>query len=369
MNRTRIETQLGALVQRDHTRLTGRATTALTILFKLLRKSSANGAKILMPAIMCPHPAYAARLAACTPVFVDVDPLDGTMSPKALTAALGENPDAIAILVVHTFGHPCDMAAIEALAQQYETPIIEDVAQALGGTIVGQPLGSFGLASVFSFRRTKIVDIGHGGAMATNDPDLMRAFDGMTENLTDMPGNAQQISDDWRTEYYRAWSATKSGADPETEFRRLPEIFAPLAMVGFDPAFHAALEAGLEALPARLQERREKSRLYTHKLGDLPVTLPQTAGEPAPWRQIGHVAPSTRAAIVSQMRAWNFDISEWYPSLGPQFGKGASLPQAAQFEHSVINLWLDEATDTDRVSATADALREAVQQNLERVGA
>jgi dTDP-4-amino-4,6-dideoxygalactose transaminase len=369
MSLARIEKQLGALVQRDHARLTGRATTALTILFKLLREATTDCDKILMPAIMCPHPAYAARLAGCTTVFVDVDPIDGTMCPSALAAALAENPDTVAILVVHTFGHPSNMTAIGALAQQYDLPIIEDVAQAFGGTINGQPLGSFGLASVFSFRRTKILDVGHGGAVATNDQALIRAFDGMSRGLGGMPGNAQDISEDWRAEYYRAWSATKSGADPRTKFQRLPEIFEPLAMIGFDPAFANALKSGLETVPALVQARREKSDIYTRKLDDLPVTFPRTAGESAPWRQIGHIAPPARTAIVERMRARQFDISEWYPNLGPQFGSGASLANADQFEHSVINLWLDEATDTDRVNATADALREAIQQNLERVGA
>lgn len=369
MSLARVEKQLGALVRRDHTRLTGRATTALTILFKLLRKATSDCDKILMPAIMCPHPAYAARLAGCTPVFVDVDPIDGTMCPGALAAALAKHPDTVAILVVHTFGHPSDMMAISTLAQQHDLPIIEDVAQALGGTLNGQPLGSFGLASVFSFRRTKIVDVGHGGAVATNDHALIKALDGMTEDLGGMPGNAQDISEHWRTEYYRAWSATKSGADPRTEFERLAEIFEPLAMVKFDPAFADALESGLEDLPALVQARREKSDIYTRKLDDLPVTFPRTVGEPAPWRQIGHVSVPARAAIVEHMRARQFDISEWYPNLGPQFDSGANLAQADRFEQSVINLWLDEATDKDRVNATANALRDAIQQNLERIGA
>lgn len=369
MSVSRIENVLGTLVQREHARLTGRATSALIILFSLLRKNSKGHNQILMPAVMCPHPAYAAQLAGCEPVFVDVDPVSGTMDPGALAKTLNAHPDATAILVVHTFGHPADMNLIGALAKEHDIPIIEDVAQALGGTFEGQPLGSFGLASVFSFRRTKIVDIGHGGAVASNDQALMEAFDNIAETLGNAPDNAAEISEDWRTEYYRAWGNAKAGADSKTEFQYLPEIFAPLAMVAFDSAYAEALNNGLQSLTEHVQMRRAKSELYTDALHDLPITFPETTGQPAPWRQIGHIASDIRAGVVNHMRARQFDISEWYPSLGPQFGASTNLAKANEFEHSVINLWLDEATDTDRVSATAAGLREAIQHNLERVGA
>jgi dTDP-4-amino-4,6-dideoxygalactose transaminase len=117
--------------------------------------------------------ATAAAIESCgaTPVFSDID-------PDTYTIAIDEIPKLItsrtkAIIPVHLYGHPADMAAILPIARQYGLYVIEDCAQAHGATIRGQRVGSFGDMACFSFYPTKNLGaLGDGGAVITNDPEL-----------------------------------------------------------------------------------------------------------------------------------------------------------------------------------------------------
>jgi dTDP-4-amino-4,6-dideoxygalactose transaminase len=117
--------------------------------------------------------ATAAAIESCgaTPVFSDID-------PDTYTIAIDEIPKLVtsrtkAIIPVHLYGHPADMAAILPIARQYGLYVIEDCAQAHGATIRGQRVGSFGDMACFSFYPTKNLGaLGDGGAVITNDPEL-----------------------------------------------------------------------------------------------------------------------------------------------------------------------------------------------------
>jgi perosamine synthetase len=75
-------------------------------------------------------------------------------------------------MVVHIYGLPVDMAAVEAVAAKHGLAIIEDAAEAHGLTCNGKPCGSFGAISTFSFYPNKHVTTGEGGMVVTDDPGL-----------------------------------------------------------------------------------------------------------------------------------------------------------------------------------------------------
>lgn len=103
-----------------------------------------------------------------TPILVDVKKDDFTIDPEKIEAVI--TPKTRAILPVHLNGRTCEMAKLLALAQKYNLKIIEDSAQALGAKFDGKSVGSFGLASCFSFYPAKILgSAGDAGAVATND--------------------------------------------------------------------------------------------------------------------------------------------------------------------------------------------------------
>ena len=77
-----------------------------------------------------------------------------------------------AILPVHIFGHPCKIDKLVNLAEQWEIPVVEDAAEALGSTRNGKHCGTFGKLGIFSFNGNKTITCGGGGAIVTDEETL-----------------------------------------------------------------------------------------------------------------------------------------------------------------------------------------------------
>ena len=115
--------------------------------------------------------ASSAVLLGAKPVFADVDAESGAISAATIEPLITTRTKAIA--VVHLGGWPADMPAILDLAQAHGIAVIEDCAQAHGARIAGQPVGSFGDVSAWSFCQDKILSTaGEGGMVTTNRTDL-----------------------------------------------------------------------------------------------------------------------------------------------------------------------------------------------------
>ena len=123
-----------------------------------------------------------ARLNA-TPVFLDIDPLTYNLDPDALRHWFdthpAELPNVKAIIPVHLYGQCVDMDPILAVAGQYDIPVIEDAAQAIGATYPSergeQKAGSMGLAGCFSFFPSKnLGGVGDGGMVITDNDEFAR---------------------------------------------------------------------------------------------------------------------------------------------------------------------------------------------------
>lgn len=113
--------------------------------------------------------ANAIRYAGATPVFVDIEPQTFNIDPGQIEAKI--TPRTRAILPVHLYGHPANMAAIMALAHKYNLAVIEDACQAHGAAASGRKVGSFG-TGCFSFYATKNITTGEGGMITTNDDEV-----------------------------------------------------------------------------------------------------------------------------------------------------------------------------------------------------
>jgi len=120
------------------------------------------------------------------PVFVDVDRDTMGMSPEKLEAFLNRNSlrkaDGFcynnktgrrfaAIVPMHTFGHPCRIDEIAAIAEKYNIPLIEDAAESMGSFYKGKHTGCFGKFGTISFNGNKIITTGGGGMILTDDEE------------------------------------------------------------------------------------------------------------------------------------------------------------------------------------------------------
>lgn len=111
-----------------------------------------------------------------TPVFIDSDRTSWNMDPALLAEALekrakqGKLPKAV--VLVHLYGQSADIDPIRSACAQYDIPLIEDAAEALGAFYKGRSPGSFGKFGIFSFNGNKIITTSGGGMLVTDDEAL-----------------------------------------------------------------------------------------------------------------------------------------------------------------------------------------------------
>lgn len=112
-----------------------------------------------------------------TPVFVDSERETWNMHPENLKDAIidrmarGKKPKAI--IAVDLYGMPAKMPEITEIAKQYDIPLIEDAAEALGSHIGGKMCGTFGKLNILSFNGNKIITTSGGGALLSEDGELI----------------------------------------------------------------------------------------------------------------------------------------------------------------------------------------------------
>ena len=107
----------------------------------------------------------------CTPVFVDIHPEYLTIDETRIEAAITSKTTAI--LATHVFGNPCEVEVIEAIAKKHNLKVIYDAAHCFGVEYKGKSIFRYGDVSTCSFHATKLFHTGEGGALFTEDPQLL----------------------------------------------------------------------------------------------------------------------------------------------------------------------------------------------------
>jgi perosamine synthetase len=125
------------------------------------------GDEVILPALTFAATASAVIHAGAIPVFADVDATTWLMGAEQIRPLITARTRAI--IPVHLYGFPAAMGAITDLAAEHGLVVVEDAAEALGASIDGKLVGTFGEASCFSFFGNKTVTTGEGGAILFRD--------------------------------------------------------------------------------------------------------------------------------------------------------------------------------------------------------
>ena len=161
-------------------------TAALHIALKLAGVQSRD--EVLLPALSFVATANAVVHCGAVPHFVDSSLDTMGMDPIALAEYLSTAAEftsdglrnrrtgrrIAAIVPMHAYGHPVDIATLMEVATRYKLPVVEDAAESLGSTYQGRHTGTFGKLGTLSFNGNKIITTGGGGAILTNDAELAR---------------------------------------------------------------------------------------------------------------------------------------------------------------------------------------------------
>ena len=138
----------------------------------LLAAGIGPGDEVIVPSFTFAATANSVALTGATPVFVDIEADYFCLDPAAVEAAVTER--TAAIMPVHLYGHPADMAALQGVADRHGLRIFEDAAQAHAASYDGTPVGCFGDFAMFSLYPTKNMTSGEGGMVSTADAELAR---------------------------------------------------------------------------------------------------------------------------------------------------------------------------------------------------
>lgn len=138
----------------------------------LLAAGVGPGDEVIVPSFTFAATGNSVALTGATPVFADIDPVTFCLDPASVSASLSERTTAI--MPVHLYGHPADMAGLGEIATAHGLRIFEDAAQAHGATLEGEPVGSFGDFAMFSLYPTKNMTSGEGGMVACGTQEIAR---------------------------------------------------------------------------------------------------------------------------------------------------------------------------------------------------
>lgn len=221
--------------------LGGKATNSGTnALFLALSALDLNPEdEVIMPSYVCVSVLHATHYTGATPIIADIEANGYNIDPSSVKERLSRNTKAI--IVPHMFGTPSELDRLLELG----IPLIEDCATSMGATYKGTRVGSFGLASMFSFGRSKVITTMYQGGMAlTNSSQLLEKL----RHLTDY---------DAQEEYHRAWNFTLT--DPQAAFGR----------------------SQLGALASFIERRREIASIYDDVFRSIgqPVEEPVQQGD------------------------------------------------------------------------------------------
>jgi dTDP-4-amino-4,6-dideoxygalactose transaminase len=303
----------------------GNGTDAIALILRGLGIGA--GDEVITSPLSAAYSALAIMMAGARPVFADVDPERATIDPERIAERIG--PRTRAILPVHLYGQPADMAAIERIAARHRLAIVEDCCQAHLATCGGRPVGTIGAAGAFSFYPTKNLGaLGDGGAIVTNDAILAARL--------------KRLRNGGQSDRYHHQEAGINS--------RLDDLQA------------AVLRARLPRLRGWTERRRVLAARYRQQLAGGPV-------EPLPERDPGHVyhlfvvQTTDRDALQAHLASQGIETLIHYPVPIPRQPalageQPAACEVAARLCGGILSLPLHPALrdeDVDRVAAAVHA--------------
>ncbi|MDE1870211.1 MAG: DegT/DnrJ/EryC1/StrS family aminotransferase [Candidatus Micrarchaeota archaeon] len=128
------------------------------------------GDEVIVPSMTSIGCTNAIALTGAKAVFVDSTAEYWCMDPKGFEKKITKKTKAI--MPVHVYGHPCDMAPIKEIAAKHGVPIVEDCAEAIGSEYKGKMVGNFSDIACYSFYGNKVITTGEGGMCLTNNDEL-----------------------------------------------------------------------------------------------------------------------------------------------------------------------------------------------------
>jgi perosamine synthetase len=327
-----FERSFSGYIEVKHGVATSNGTTALHL--ALVALGIGKGDKVLVPSLSFIAVANAITYTGAKPVFVDSHPEYWCIDPSKIEEKIDSQTKAM--IVVHLYGHPCDMDEIMRIAKDYGLYVIEDCAEAHGAEYKRRKVGSFGTISCFSFYGNKIITTGEGGMCLTNNEEL---------------ANKMRILRD-------------HGMNPHKKYWH--------DVIGFNyrmTNLQAALGvAQLKKIDFLIIKRRQIAIVYKKLLKDLPTVTPAPE---MPWAKSVYWLYSVllenvlRDDIIDHLEREGIETRPFfYPQhVLPPYKRGLTLPVAEELSAKGLNLPSGPQLSESEIQEVVESLSKALERS------
>lgn len=349
-----FERLYAASLGRRHALAVANGTLALELALRAF--GVGPGDEVVVPARTFIATAGAVVSAGATPVVSDVDTDSGTMTTETFEAAC--TPRTKAVIPVHLGGWPADMGPLLEAARTRGVTVIEDAAQAHGGSSGGLPVGNLGSdAAAFSFCNDKIISTGEGGMLLLDDDEAFERAWSYRDHGKSRRAAQQTGEGPWTFK----WLVESFGTN-----WRFPEVCAPL---GID---------GLGRLPEWHRKRQENALRLASAIAGLPglrVPLPPEGAGHAFYRLYAYVTPEELAPGWDRTGIARAIAAEGVPCFAGSCGEiyrerafealdsapQARLPVASKLHETSLAFLVHPTLDSKCIDDTAAAITKVMR--------
>ena len=333
-----FEKRLQELMGKRHVAAVSSGTAALHLAFSAL--NAPPNSEVILPSLTFAATAQAVLMAGLKPIFCEVRPDDLNIDLDDAFSRV--NDKTCAIVPVHFGGEVCELDLLLAEARRYGLRVIEDSAHAFGSTYRGRLVGSFGDVTAFSFDPIKNITCGEGGAVVTDDENLIDTI--RIQRQLGIGGMGSTKRQD------RAWIRGGSHHVISRGFRyHMPNLNASIGLVQ------------LKSLKKFTEIRQSIARRYDEALSNIPglITLIRRTDETCPFIYVVRVLGGRRAELMAHLERLGIGSGIHYAPchLQPAFRQStAALPITEELSGQIMTLPLFcEMTDAE-VNQVIDAI-------------
>lgn len=311
----------------------GRGATAIYLILKSLFKNK----EVIMPSNICYAAIYPVIYSENYPIFVDINPKTGNATYEEILKKVTDK--TAAIIFPYMYGNVSyDILKLKKYCQKNKIILIEDCASAMGATVDGHDVGTIGDYAIFSTGHAKIIDVGNGGLLLTN-----QNVDKINDLYNKLPLYNEKIENRIML-FSKDYRKLRNQKNDE----KLKEFFhynyEDLFLYKIDSLTINKIKNEIQNLEKELRLRNRKYNLYLKYLkpSNLYEILCFEKGS-TPWRfTILLKNQSQRQKLIDILLSKNLFVSDWYPNTGKFFDNGF-YPFSDSMADKILNFSLTES--------------------------
>lgn len=348
----KLEKELAALHHRQFCILVGNGLTAI---YLALLSQGFSKKRIAIPNNVCMNVLLPIYFSNNIPVFIDIE-----KETLGLDLSMAARSQFDCMIAVHAYGNVCNVEKIENFCKENKLFLIEDVAVAQGMKINVKPLGSFGDVSILSFGSGKIINIGHGGAILTDDQSIYEKVSTLLEEIPDFSPENERCLEKISRKHTSLYNIDCGKTLPKyaSEFKQHCLKNMKCFLSKFSNIFLNELEGRLKNLPIFLKMRDENSRfLHSRFCKNNKITILEAKFGSAHWR-FNIFIDERRDELFRHLLKKKFRVSSWYHSIDLLFEGQINheTPFSNWVGDKIINLWVNEEIDLNYLESISSEI-------------